>query len=250
MAITIKNEAQITKMKEACKINREAMELIEKNIRVGVSTMELDKLAFDYISSNGGVPSFKGYGGFTGSICASINNQLIHGIPSKNAILKEGDIFSVDIGTFKNGFHADMARTFPVGKISQEAQNLIDVTKQSFFEGIKYAKVGNYLYDISGAIEEHILKNGYSIVEDFVGHGIGKNLHEDPQIPNFRPKNQRGCKLVKGMTLAIEPMVNIGKKEVKVLQDGWTVVTKDGSLCAHYENTILITEGEPEILTI
>lgn len=249
MSIIIKNEEQIENMKIAAKINADALTLLQQHIKPGVSTKELDKIAFDFISSKGGVPSFKGYYGFPASICASINNQLIHGIPS-NTTLKEGDIVSIDIGTYMNGFHADAARTFPVGKVSNTAKTLIDVTTQSFFEGIKYAKVGYYLYDISEAIQKYIEDSGFYVVKDYVGHGIGKNLHEDPQIPNYRPKVKKGPKLIKGMTLAIEPMVNVGTKDVKVLDDGWTVVTKDGSLSAHYENTILITENEPQILTL
>lgn len=250
MAITIKNEKQIESMKTACRINAEALELLEQYIKPGIFTKELDKIAFDFITSKGGIPSFKGYYGFPSSICASVNNQLIHGIPSDDVVLKEGDIISVDVGTYINGFHGDAARTFPVGKVSEEALKLIEVTKQSFFEGIKYAKVGYYLYDISEAIQNYIEDNGFYVVRDYVGHGIGKNLHEDPQIPNFRPLGKKGTKLIKGMTLAIEPMVNVGTKDIKVLDDGWTVVTKDGSLSAHYENTILITENEPEILTL
>lgn len=249
MSITIKNQEQIEYMKIAAKINSEALALLQRHIKPGVSTKELDKIAFDFILSKGAIPSFKGYYGFPASICASINNELIHGIPS-NITLKEGDIVSIDIGTYINGFHADAARTFPVGKVSSTAKSLIDVTTQSFFEGIKYAKVGYYLYDISEAIQKYIEDSGFYVVKDYVGHGIGKNLHEDPQIPNYRPKAKKGPKLIKGMTLAIEPMVNVGTKDIKVLDDGWTVVTKDGSLSAHYENTILITEAEPQILTL
>lgn len=249
MSITIKNDKHIEFMREAGKINAQVLELMSTYIKPGISTKELDKIAFDFIKSKDAIPSFKGYGGFPGTICASVNNQLIHGIPS-DIILKEGDIVSIDVGTYKNGFHADAARTFAVGNISDEAKRLIDVTRECFFEGIKFAKVGYYLYDISAAIQKYIEDNGFSVVRDYVGHGIGKNLHEDPQIPNFRPLNKKGPKLIKGMTLAIEPMVNVGAKDIKVLQDGWTVVTKDGSLCAHYENTVLITENEPEILTL
>lgn len=249
MSITIKNEKQIKSMREACSINSEALRLLESYIRPGISTKELDKIAFDFISSKDAIPSFKGYGGFPSSICASVNDQLIHGIPS-DIKLKEGDIVSIDIGTLKNGFHGDAARTFPVGKVSKEAIRLIEVTKESFFQGIKFAKVGYYLYDISSEIQKYIEKNGFSVVRDYVGHGIGNKLHEDPQIPNYRPSIGKGPKLIEGMTLAIEPMVNYGARDVKVLQDGWTVVTRDGSLCAHYENTILITEKEPEILTL
>lgn len=249
MSITIKNDKHIDFMREAGKINAQVLQLMETCIKPGISTKELDKIAFDFIKSKDATPSFKGYGGFPATICASVNNQLIHGIPSDIA-LKEGDIISIDVGTYKNGFHADAARTFAVGNVPDEVKRLIDVTKGSFFEGIKFAKVGYYLYDISAAVQKYIEDNGFSVVRDYVGHGIGKNLHEDPQIPNFRPFNKKGPKLVKGMALAIEPMVNAGAKDIKVLQDGWTVVTKDGSLCAHYENTVIITENEPEILTL
>lgn len=248
MAITIKNDKHIKCMKEAGKINKQALDILEKHIKPGISTKELDQIAFDFIKSNDATPSFKGYGGFPASICSSVNNQLIHGIPS-DFILKDGDIISIDIGTYKNGFHADAARTFAVGNISDEAKKLIEVTKQSFFEGIKFAKPGYYLYDISASIQKYIEDNGFSVVKDYVGHGIGKNLHEDPQVPNYKPFG-KGPKLISGMTLAIEPMVNAGARYIKVLQDGWTVVTKDGSLSAHYENTVLITQGEPEILTL
>lgn len=248
MAITIKNDKHIKCMKEAGQINKQALDLLEKHIKPGISTKELDQIAFDFIKSNDATPSFKGYGGFPASICASVNNQLIHGIPS-DFILNDGDIISIDIGTYKNGFHADAARTFAVGNISDEAKKLIEVTKQSFFEGIKFAKPGYYLYDISASIQKYIEDNGFSVVKDYVGHGIGKNLHEDPQVPNYKPLG-KGPKLISGMTLAIEPMVNVGARHIKVLQDGWTVVTKDGSLSAHYENTVLITQGEPEILTL
>lgn len=249
MAITIKKEKHIESMKIACKINAQALELLEQFIKPGISTKELDKIAFDFLKSKGAIPSFKGYGGFPASICASINNQLIHGIPS-DITLKDGDIISIDIGTYINGFHGDAARTFPVGNVSDEALKLIEVTKQCFFEGIKYAKAGNYLYDISEAIQNYVESNGFYIVTDYVGHGIGKNLHEDPEVPNFKPFGKKGPRLVQGMTLAIEPMVNVGTKDIKVLDDGWTVVTRDGSLSAHYENTILITDDEPEILTL
>ena len=249
MAITIKNKEHIRLMKEAGRINKEALELLESHISAGVTTKQLDEIAFNFIKSNDATPSFKGYGGFPASICASINNQLIHGIPS-DIVLKDGDIISIDIGTYKDGFHADAARTFVVGDVSDEAKRLIEVTKQSFFEGIKYAKVGYYLYDISSAIQDYVESNGFSVVTDYVGHGIGRHLHEEPQVPNYRVPRRKGPKLVSGMALAIEPMVNAGAREVKVLRDGWSVVTKDGSLSAHYENTVIITEGEPDIITL
>ena len=247
--ITIKSRTEIDKMREAGKITAEALKLIENHIKPGVSTEYLNKIAHDYIVSKGATPSFLNYNGFPGSICASPNDWVVHGIPGKKVILREGDIISIDMGAYKNGYHSDAARTFPVGKISQEAQRLIDVTKQSFFEGIKYAVHGAKLGDVSAAIQEYVESNGYSVVRDLVGHGIGKNLHEDPSVPNFGKKG-KGVRLAAGMTLAIEPMVNAGEYDVCVLDDDWTVVTEDGTLSAHYENTILIKQGECEILTL
>ena len=247
--ITIKSAKQIEKMRKACKVTKEALELIEKNIRPGISTKELDKIAFDFIKSKGGVPSFLNYNGFPGSICASLNDEVVHGIPSKNIILQEGDIISIDMGTLLDGWHSDAARTFAVGKVSAEAQRLIDVTKQSFFEGLKYLKHGAKLGDVSSAIQEYVEKNGYSVVRDLVGHGIGQNLHEEPNVPNFGPKG-KGVRLAAGMTLAIEPMVNEGNYKVEVLDDDWTIVTADGTLSAHYENTVLVTKDGYEILTL
>ena len=247
--ITIKSKSEIEKMRAAGKITGDALKLIEKHIKPGVTTAELDKIAFDFIKKQGATPSFLNYNGFPGSICASPNSQVVHGIPSKNVTLKEGDIISIDMGAYKDGFHSDAARTFPVGKISEEAQRLIDVTRQSFYEGIKYATHGAKLGDVSAAIQEYVENNGYSVVRDLVGHGIGKNLHEDPSVPNYGKKG-KGVKLAQGMTLAIEPMVNEGEYDVAVLDDDWTVVTEDGSLSAHYENTVLITKGECEILTL
>lgn len=248
MAITIKNDKQIEYMRIAGRITGEVLNLLETKICEGISTKELDKIAEDYIRSKGAVPSFKGYGGFPASICASINEELIHGIPGKK-ILKNGDIISVDVGAYINGFHGDAARTFAVGEISPNAKKLIDITKQSFFEGIKFAKSGNHLHQISAAVQEYAEANGFSVVREYVGHGIGKDMHEAPQIPNYKT-NSRGPRLCKGMTLAIEPMINEGDYKVKVLSDKWTVVTKDKKLSAHYENTVLITDGEPEILTL
>ena len=247
--ITIKSKSEIEKMRAAGKITGDALKLIEKHVRPGVTTAELDKIAFDFIKKQGATPSFLNYNGFPGSICASPNSQVVHGIPSKNVTLKEGDIISIDMGAYKDGFHSDAARTFPVGKISEEAQRLIDVTRQSFYEGIKYATHGAKLGDVSAAIQEYVENNGYSVVRDLVGHGIGKNLHEDPSVPNYGKKG-KGVKLAQGMTLAIEPMVNEGEYEVVVWDDDWTVETADGSLSAHYENTVLITKGECEILTL
>ncbi len=247
--ITIKSKSEIEKMRIAGKITGEALKLLEKHIKPGISTLELDKIAYDFIKKQGATPSFLNYNGFPGSICASPNSWVVHGIPSKNVVLKEGDIISIDMGVCKDGYHGDAARTYPVGKISPEAQRLIDVTKQCFYEGIKYAAHGAKLGDVSAAIQEYAEGNGYSVVRDLVGHGIGKNLHEDPNVPNFGHKG-KGVKLAAGMTLAIEPMINAGAYDVVVLDDDWTVETEDGSLSAHYENTVLITKGECEILTL
>lgn len=247
--ITIKSKSEIDKMRVAGKLTGDALKLIEQHIRPGVTTLELDKLAYDFIKKHGATPSFLHYNGFPASICASPNSRVVHGIPSKDIVLKEGDIISIDMGVCKDGYHGDAARTFAVGKVSDEAQRLIDVTKQSFFEGIKHATHGAKLGDVSAAIQEYVEYHGYSVVRDLVGHGIGKNLHEDPNVPNYGHKG-RGLRLAQGMTLAIEPMVNEGDWEVVVLDDDWTVETADGSLSAHYENTILITKGECEILTL
>lgn len=250
--ISIKSEREIGFMREAGRIVALAHDKVGKAIRPGISTNELDAIAEKVIRENGAIPSFKGREGFKGSafpatICASVNNEVVHGIPDKR-ILKEGDIISVDIGACWSGYHGDSARTHPVGKISDEAGKLIEVTRQSFYEGIKYAVNGSRLSDISHSVQAYVEQNGFSVVRDFVGHGIGRELQEEPQIPNFgRPGY--GPRLVKGMVLAIEPMVNIGNYIVKILPNNWTVVTADGSLSAHYENTIVITDGEPEILT-
>jgi len=249
MPITIKSKDEIAKVREAGRIVAEVHKLIEEAIKPGISTMQLDSLAEEYILSKGAKPSFKGYGGFAGSICASINNEVIHGIPSKTQILKDGDIISIDVGAFYNGYHGDAAKTHAVGNISDEAKKIIEVTKQSFFAGIEFAKDGNHLYEISAAIQKYVEQYGYSIVRDFVGHGVGRELHEEPQIPNYKVKG-RGPKLQCGMVLAIEPMVNVGRYEVRVLQNDWTVVTLDGSLSAHYEHTIAITDKGPQLLTV
>ncbi|HBF65246.1 MAG TPA: type I methionyl aminopeptidase [Clostridium sp.] len=248
MAITIKTENQIAKMRRAGQLLAKTEELIAKAIAPGVTTAYLDQLAENYIRSQGGIPSFKGYGGFPATLCTSVNEEVVHGIPGKR-ILKEGDILSVDMGCILEGYHGDMARTYAVGEISAEAKKLIEVTKQSFFEGIKFAKEGNHLNDIGSAIQKYVEENGFSVVRAYVGHGIGKELHEAPEIPNFRTLS-KGAQLKKGMTLAIEPMVNVGDYNVRLLKDGWTTVTKDGKYAAHYENTILITDGTPEILTL
>ena len=243
-------------MKEACKIANLAQIAIEKAIKPGITTYELDIIAEKTIRDNGGIPAEKGYPSgikgvpdFPASICSSLNDEVIHGIPSKRVILKEGDIVSVDLVAYKNGFNGDCARTYIVGETSKEAQRLIEVTKQAFFEGLKFAKKGNRIGDISYAIGEFVKKNGYSVVREFQGHGIGRQMHEEPGIPNYG-KTGRGLKLEPGMTLAIEPMVIMGRPDILELDDGWTIITEDGSLAAHYENTILITEKEAEILTI
>ena len=249
MSVTIKSNREIELMREAGRILTIVHEELEKAIRPGITTKEIDRLGEEIIRSYGCIPSFLNYNGYPASVCVSVNDEVVHGIPSKKRILREGDIVSLDAGVIYKGYHSDAARTHAVGEISKEAQKLIDVTRESFFEGIKYAKAGNHLFDISKAIQDYVESNGFSVVRDLVGHGIGSALHEDPQIPNFRQRG-RGPKLVPGMTLAIEPMVNMGAYDVWWLEDDWTVVTQDESLSAHYENTILITEGEPEILSI
>ena len=249
MSVTIKSEKEIELMREAGRILAIVHEELRDFVRPGISTMDIDKKGYEIIKSYGCIPSFLNYNGYPASICVSVNDEVVHGIPSKHRILQEGDIVSLDAGLIYKGYHSDAARTHAVGKISPEAQKLIDVTKQSFFEGIKMAKAVNHLYDISNAIDAYVSQYGYGIVRDLVGHGIGTQLHEDPQIPNFAQK-KRGPRLVPGMTLAIEPMINIGRADVEWLDDDWTVVTEDGSLSAHYENTVAITRGEPEILTL
>lgn len=247
--ITVKTSGQIEKMRKSGEITRDALSLIEKSIKPGISTKTLDKIAYDYIISKGAIPNFLNYNGFPGTICASINDEVVHGIPSKHAILKEGDIISVDMGAILDGWHSDAARTFGVGKISDKAKKLIDVTRESFFEGIKYAKHGAKLGDISAAIQKYAEGYGYGVVRDLVGHGIGRSLHEDPSVPNFGTAG-KGVRLAEGMTLAVEPMINEGTWKVAVLDDDWTVVTADGKLSAHYENTIAITKNGCEILTL
>ena len=236
-------------MREAGRLLSIVHDEMAKHVRPGISTMELNKIGEDKIRSFGCIPSFLNYEGYPASICISVNDRVVHGIPSRHEILKEGDIVSLDAGLIYQGYHSDAARTWAVGEITPEARKLVDVTQQSFFEGIKLAKAGNPLYDISAAIEDYVTRYGFTCVRDLVGHGIGTNMHEDPQIPNFR-QHRRGVKLQAGMTLAIEPMVNMGGWEVRILDDDWTVVTEDGSLSSHYENTILITDGEPEILSL
>lgn len=249
MAVTIKSAKEIELMRESCRLLSIVHKEMEEAIKPGMTTKEIDILGDTLIRKMGCIPNFKNYNGYPASICVSVNDEVVHGIPNKHRVLQEGDIVSLDAGLIYKGYHSDAARTHAVGKISAEAQQLIDVTKQSFFEGIKMAKAGNHLHDISNAIDAYIKPYGYGIVRDLVGHGIGTALHEDPQIPNFR-QIRRGIKLQAGMTLAIEPMVNMGRADVVWLDDDWTVVSEDGSLSAHYENTILITDGEPEILTL
>ncbi len=246
--IIIKNSKEIEYMRHSGRVVKETLEKLEAAVKPGITTAELDRIAEEFILGQGGKPSFKGYHGFPASICASLNKEVVHGFPSHKP-LEEGDIISVDCGAIVDGYHADAARTFPVGKISQEAAKLIAVTRESFFKGVELARVGNRLSDISNAIQVYVEGFGFSIVRDFVGHGVGKNLHEDPEVPNFgRPG--RGPKLSAGMVLAIEPMVNVGGYSVVVEPNGWTVVTADGSLSAHYENTVAILENGPEILTL
>ena len=254
--VTIKSKREIELIKEACKVVALTYEKLEKEIKPGMTTYELDQIAEKTMRSLGAIPAEKGYDSgirgvpkFPASICVSINDEVIHGIPSKNRIIKNGDVVSIDTVALKDGFNGDAARTFIVGKSSKEAQRLVEVTKQAFFEGIKFAKPGYRIGDISHAIGEYVRSQGYSVVKEFQGHGIGREMHEDPGIPNYG-KAGRGMKIEPGMTLAIEPMVIQGNPNILELDDGWTIITEDGSLAAHYENTILITEKEPKILTI
>lgn len=249
MAVSIKSAREIELMREAGRILALVHEELGKAIHPGMSTLEIDILGERLIRSYDCIPNFLHYNGYPASICVSVNEEVVHGIPSKKRILKEGDIVSLDAGLIYKGYHSDAARTHAVGKISPEVQKLMDETKNSFYEGIKMAKAGNHLHDISNAIDAYISQFGYGIVRELVGHGIGTQLHEDPQIPNFA-QERRGIKLRPGMTLAIEPMINMGRADVEFLDDDWTVVAADGLPSAHYENTILITEGEPEILTL
>jgi methionyl aminopeptidase len=248
MPISIKSDKEIELMQESGRILAKVLEELERYVRPGLSTFDIDKKCHEIIKGYGCIPSFLDYNGFPASLCISVNDEVVHGIPSKDNILREGDIVSLDCGVIYEGYHSDAARTIPVGEITNEAKKLIEVTKQSFYEGIKYAKEGKHLHDISEAIQKYVESFGFSVVRDLVGHGIGRDLHEEPQIPNFKQK-KRGPKLAPGMTLAIEPMVNAGRYDVYWLEDDWTVVTEDGSLSSHYENTILITKDEPIILT-
>ena len=246
--IAIKNERELEWMRKACKITAAARALAGEMVRPGVSTHQIDKAVHDFIVAQGAKPSFLNYHGYPASACISVNNTVIHGIPG-DYVLKDGDIVSIDVGALYKGFHGDCAATFPCGSVSTEAQRLIAVTQQSFYEGIRFATHGHRVSDISHAIQTYVESNGFSVVRAFVGHGVGAQLHEEPEVPNFGAAG-RGPRLLKGMTLAIEPMVNQGTYDVQILKDGWTTVTADGKLSAHYENTVLITDGEPEILTV
>lgn len=246
--IAIKSSREISLMRRAGRITAAARELAGKMVRPGVTTREIDQAVYDFITQQGATPSFLNYNGFPGSVCISVNEQVIHGIPGSR-VLKEGDIVSIDVGACIEGFHGDCAATFPCGKVSDDAMHLIEVTRQSFYEGIQYATPGHRVFDISHGVQTYVEANGCSVVRDYVGHGVGAHLHEAPEVPNFGPP-ARGARLFPGMTLAVEPMVNAGGYQIRRLKDGWTVVTLDGSLSAHYENTILITNGAPEILTV
>lgn len=249
MSVTIKSTREVELMRTAGRLLEEVYQELGAFVKPGISTMDINRYGDRLIRDRGCIPNFLNYNGYPASICVSVNDEVVHGIPHEDHIIQEGDIVSLDAGLIYKGFHSDAARTYAVGDISPEAKKLIAVTKQSFFEGIKYARAGHHLHEISAAINNYVDQFGYGVVRDLVGHGIGEKLHEDPQIPNFRQR-RRGIKLVPGMTLAIEPMINAGTWEVSWLDDDWTVVTDDGSLSAHYENTILITDGDPEILTL
>lgn len=249
MSVTIKTAHEIELMRESNRLLEIVHDRLGEMIRPGISTLDIDREGEKLIRSLGGIPNFLNYEGYPASICVSVNEEVVHGIPNQHRILQEGDIVSLDAGMIVNGYHSDAARTYAVGKISPEAQKLIDVTRESFFVGIEQAVPGNHLNDISRAIDEYCTSRGYGVVRDLCGHGIGRSLHEDPQIPNYAQK-RRGIRLLPGMTLAVEPMITLGTWEVEFLDDGWTCVTKDGSLAAHYENTILITDGAPEILSL
>lgn len=250
MAVTIKSEREIQLMRDAGKILAEVHEKLAEMIAPGITTWDIDRKGEELIRGAGCIPSFKGYQGYPASVCVSINDEVVHGIPSKEHRLFEGDIVSLDAGVIYQGYQSDAARTHGVGKIDPEAQRLMDVTKESFFRGIRYARAGSHLFQISAAIQNYVEENGFSVVRDLVGHGIGTEMHEDPQIPNFKPAFRRGIRLRPGMTLAIEPMVNAGGYEIWMLEDDWTIVTRDGMKSAHYENTVLITKGDPEILSL
>lgn len=249
MPVTIKSAREIALMTEAGKILENVLNELERALAPGITTKEIDSLGEKLIRSYDCIPSFLGYNGYPASVCISVNDEVVHGIPSKQRVLKDGDIVGLDAGVIYQGYHSDAARTYGIGSISEEALALIQTTRESFFEGIKYAREGCHLFDISAAIDKYASSKGYGVVRDLCGHGIGRALHESPEIPNYTQK-RRGLKLQAGMTLAIEPMINAGTYEVKWLDDDWTVVTKDGSLSAHYENTVLITKDDPILLTL
>ena len=249
MSVSIKSAREIDLMRTAGKLLEEVHNELAAFVKPGISTLDIDRYGERLIRERGCIPNFLNYNGYPASICVSVNDEVVHGIPREDRILQEGDIVSLDAGLIYKGYHSDAARTHAVGEISPEARQLIDATRQSFFEGIKFARAGHHLHEISNAVNDYIDEYGYGVVQDLVGHGIGERLHEDPQIPNFRQR-RRGVKLMPGMTLAVEPMITAGRYDVVWMDDDWTVVTDDGSVAAHYENTILITSGEPEILSL
>ncbi|MBS6163641.1 type I methionyl aminopeptidase [Hydrogeniiclostridium mannosilyticum] len=247
--VVLKTKRELSAMREAGKISSRALRLAGEAVQPGVSTWEIDRLVREFIEKQGAVPTFLGYGGFPASSCISVNNVVIHGIPSKDAVIRQGDIVSIDIGATYEGFVGDNAWTFPCGDVSQEAQALMDATREALFEGIQAARPGNRIGDIGSTVQRYVEARGYSVVRDFVGHGVGAKMHEDPSVPNYGTPG-RGVRLLPGMTIAIEPMINAGVKEVKVLKDGWTTVTADGKLSAHFEHSVAITENGPVILTL
>lgn len=247
--IIIKSDDEIEIMREAAKVTARILRDLKSVIKPGMTTFDVDEYVEAVIRSNKMIPAFKGYMGFPASTCCSVNEEIVHGIPSKKKVLSEGDIISVDTGTIYKGYVSDAARTYPVGKISEEAERLIKATEEAFFEGMKFARVGYRLSDISHAVQERAEREGYSVIRDYTGHGVGRNMHEDPQIPNYG-KPGRGPRLQKNMVIAVEPMIAQGKYQTKTLSNGWTAVTQDGKLAAHYENTVVISEGEPELLTL
>ena len=247
--IVLKTGRELSIMREACKISAQALKLIGEAIEPGVTTAELDRIAEKFIRNCGATPNFKGYNGYPATACISINNEVIHGIPTAKRKIQNGDIVSVDLGALFEGYHGDNAATFACGDVSEEAKRLMDATRESLYEGIKMARAGGRIGDISNAIQSYVEARGYSVVREYVGHGVGTSLHEAPEVPNFGIAG-RGVRLMPGMTLAIEPMINIGKPQVKIMPDGWTVLTQDGSLSAHFEHTIAITADGPQIMTI
>ena len=249
MSVTIKTEHEIQLMRESGHLLEKVHDGLIPYIKPGITTKELDHIGEEMIRSLGCIPNFLNYGGFPGSFCISLNDEVVHGIPSEEKVIRDGDLVKIDAGLIYKGYHSDAARTYAVGEVSQEARQLMDVTRQSFFEGIAFAKKGNRVQDISHAVQTYVESNGFSVVRSFVGHGVGRQLHEEPEVPNFGAPG-RGPRLLPGMVIAVEPMVCEGTYEVNVLKDKWTTVTADGKLAAHYENTVLITDGEPEILTV